>query len=60
MFSCQNRWWDLCPKYYKNIKLIFICFLYYAKEDRVVENIESDAVALKIVTTTQKSHRRRQ
>ena len=35
--------------------VVFICFLCYAKEGRVVENIESDVACLKILTTMQKS-----
>ena len=40
----------ICLKYYKNIYLLFICFLYCVNEGRAVENIESDVATLKIVT----------
>ena len=47
--GCESQWWDLSEVLSSFI--VFICFLYCAKEGRVVENIESDETTLKILTT---------
>ena len=37
--GCQNWWWGFCLKYYQNLQLHFICFLWCTKDGRIVENI---------------------
>ena len=41
-------------------QLLFICLLYFTKEDRNVKNMKSNVATLKIVTIMQKWQRRRE
>ena len=39
---------------FEDVQLLFICFLYCAKQGPVVKNLESDVATLKIITTMKK------
>ena len=44
----------ICLKYYKNMRLLSFCFLYFEKDGGAVENIDNDVAILKIATIMEK------